>query len=124
MITFKTQAAIAVLNDIYTGKGTTCTNKCSLSQEDRNTLLSKLTAAGIIQLVDLEKPQEIQSYTPARKSVDVSLLDILEATGEHLNCNHPTTEEFYTRYGNAAQKLGIVNQITRTYLKEIKLFDL
>lgn len=124
MITLKTQAAIAVLDDIYTGEKTTRTNKCSLSEEDRCTLLSKLTAAGIIRLVNLEKPQEIQSYTPARKSMDVSLLDILEATGEHLNCNHPTTEIFYSKYGNAAKKLGIVNQITRTYLKEIKLFDL
>ena len=55
---------------------------------------------------------------------DVSLLDILEATGEHLDCNHPTTEEFHMRYGKAAQKLGIVNYITREYLKEIKLFEL
>ena len=124
MITLKTQAAIAVLDDIYTGEKTTRTNKCSLSEEDRYTLLSKLTAAGIIQLVDLEKPQDIYSYIPTRKSAEVTLLDILEATGEHLNCNHPTTEEFYMRYGNAAQKLGVVNQITRTYLKEIKLFDL
>lgn len=124
MITLKTQAAIAVLNDIYTGEKTTRTNKYSLSEEDRCTLLSKLTTAGIIQLVDLAKPQEIRSYIPTRKSMDVSLLDILEATGEHLNCNHPTTEIFYSKYGNAAKKLGIVNQITRTYLKEIKLFDL
>ena len=124
MITLKTQAAIAVLDDIYTGEKTTRTNKYSLSQEDRCTLLSKLTTAGIIQLVDLAKPQEIRSYIPTRKSMDVSLLDILEATGEHLNCNHPTTEVFYSKYGNAAKKLGIVNQITRTYLKEIKLFDL
>lgn len=28
------------------------------------------------------------------------------------------------RYGKAAQKLGIVNYITREYLKEIKLFEL
>ena len=124
MITPKTQVAIAILNDIYTGEGTSRTDKYSLSEEDRCTLLSKLTAAGIIQLVELEKPQDIHSYIPTRNSIDVSLLDILEATGEHLNCNHPTTEVFYSKYGNAAKKLGIVNQITRTYLKDIKLFDL
>ena len=62
MITLKTQAAIAVLDDIYTGEKTTRTNKYSLSEEDRCTLLSKLTTAGIIQLVDLAKPQEIHSY--------------------------------------------------------------
>lgn len=124
MITLKTQAAIAVLNDIYTGERATCTNKYSLSEEDWYILLSKLTAAGIIRLTDKEHPQDLHSYQPARKSIDVSLLDILEATGEHLNCNHSTTEEFYSKYGNAAKRLGIVNQITRTYLQEIKLFDL
>mgnify|MGYP003364043452 FL=1 len=124
MITLKTQAAIAVLNDIYTGEGTARTDECKLSEEEKYSLLYKLATAGIIRLVDMEKPQDIQSYSPARKSIDVSLLDILEATGEHLNCNHPTTEEFYIRYGNAAKKLGVVNQITRTYLQEIKLFDL
>ena len=124
MITPKTQAAIAILNDIYAGEGTTRTDKYSLSEENKCDLLSKLTTAGIIRLTDLENPQDMQAYRPSRKSIDISLLDILEATGEHLNCNHPTTEEFYMHYGNAAQKLGIVNQITRTYLKEIKLFDL
>ena len=124
MITLKTQAAIAVLNDIYTGEGTARTDECELSEEEKYSLLYKLSLAGLIRLADEEYPQEICSYSPARKSIDVSLLDILEATGEHLNCNHPTTEIFYSKYGNAAKKLGIVNQITRTYLKEIKLFDL
>ena len=124
MITLKTQTAIAVLDDIYTGEGTARTDEYELSEEEKCSLLSKLATAGIVRLVDLEKPQDVQSYSPARESIDVSLLDILEATGEHLNCNHPTTEEFYMRYGNAAKKLGVVNQITRTYLQEIKLFDL
>ena len=124
MLTLKTQVAIAVLNVIYTGEGTARTDECELPEEEKYPLLSKLATAGIIRLVDKEKPQDIQSYSPARKSIEVSLLDILEATGEHLNCNHPTTEEFYIRYGNAAKKLGVVNQITRTYLQEIKLFDL
>ena len=56
--------------------------------------------------------------------MNISLLDILEATGEHLNCNHPATEDFYLRYGNTAKKLGVVNHMTRLYLEEIKLNDL
>ena len=124
MITLKTQAAIAVLNDIYTGEGTARTDEYKLSGEEKYSLLVRLTTAGLIRLADKEHLQDIRSYMPTRKSIEVSLLDILEATGEHLNCNHPTTEEFYLRYGNAAKKLGVVNQITRTYLQEIKLFDL
>lgn len=75
-------------------------------------------------LKDAENPLETQSYIPARKAVEISLLDILEATGEHLNCNRPITEQFYAQYGRAAQKLGIINQIARIYLKEITLTDL
>ena len=45
------------------------------------------------------------------------------AINGHLNCNHPTSEAFYTRYGKMAQKLGVVNYITRLYLSEIKLID-
>ena len=59
-----------------------------------------------------------------KRAMEISLLDILEATGGHLNCNSPITERFYAQYGRAAQKLGIVNQITRIYLKEITLTDL
>lgn len=87
-------------------------------------LLTQLTNAGFIILKEKEHPQEIQSYIPAKKAMEISLLDILEATGGHLNCNSPITERFYAQYGRAAQKLGIVNQITRIYLKEITLTDL
>ena len=87
-------------------------------------LLTQLTNAGLIILKEKEHPQEIQSYIPAKKAMEISLLDILEATGGHLNCNSPITERFYAQYGRAAQKLGIVNQIIRINLKEITLTDL
>ena len=124
MITPKTQAAIALLNDICNGEETSHPDDSGLSQEERRELLRRLTTAGLLQNVDREHPQDIHSYVPMRKPANVSLLDILEATGEHLNCNHPTTEEFYSKYGRAAVKLGVVNQITRTYLQEIRLSDL
>ena len=124
MITPKTQAAIAVLNDIYTGENGIRTVRYRLYDKEGSALLHQLTTAGLIQNIDKDNPQDIHSYAPTRKPADVSLLDILEATGEHLNCNHPITEEFYSKYGRAAVKLGVVNQITRTYLQEIRLSDL
>ena len=124
MITLKTQAAIELLNEICNGEETPHPDDSGLSQEERRELLYRLTTAGLIHSTDKNHPQDIHSYVPTRKPADVSLLDILEATGEHLNCNHPTTEEFYSRYGKAALRLGVVNQITRTYLQEIRLTDL
>lgn len=124
MITLKAQAAIAVLNDIYAGEDFIFTDERVLSEEERYILLQKLCAAGLIKLSDSCDPRQVGSYAPVRKSSEISLLNILEAIGEHLNCNHPTTENFYIHYGRAAQKLGIINHMTRVYLDEIKLSDL
>lgn len=124
MLTTITQAAIALLYEVYSGIVKSPEDRFGISTKDLDTLLQKLTAAGIIYLEDKEQPQMLQSYKPTKESDDVSLLDILEATGEHLNCNHPTTENFYMKYGRAARKLGVVNRMTRMYLQEIKLYDL
>ena len=125
MITPKAQAAIALLHDIYYRHSLDAKMESAhLPENIREELLGKFYAAGLIALNDPKKPKEITSYKPTRAPKYISLLDILEATGEHLNCNHPTTEEFYSRYGKAAQKLGVVNHMTRVYMQDIKLFDL
>lgn len=124
MITPRTQTAIAVLKCIYARDYGTCIKPCTLTEKEKQALLLQLSIAKFILLKDTENPLEIQSYIPTRKAVEISLLDILEATGEHLNCNRPITEQFYVQYGRAAQKLGIINQIARIYLKEITLTDL
>ena len=49
MITPKNQAAIAVLNDIYAGGDTARTDACRLTEQDMDTLLSKLSSAGLIK---------------------------------------------------------------------------
>ena len=124
MITPRTQTAIAVLKCIYARDYGTCIKPCTLTEKEKQALLLQLSIAKFILLKDTENPLEIQSYIPTRKAVEISLLDILEATGEHLNCNRPITEQFYAQYGRAAQKLGIIIQIARIYLKEITLTDL
>ena len=124
MITPMTQVAIAMLNDIYMDADHFQIKEYALSEDAQCILLQKLANAGLICCTDKAKPHLPASYRLLRKSSEISLHDILEATGEHLNCNHPTTEQFYMRYGRAAQKLGVVNQMTRLYLKDIKLFDL
>ena len=126
MITPRTQTAIAVLKCIYARDYGTCIKPCTLTERaNAGTIIATAyQCAKFILLKDAENPLETQSYIPARKAVEISLLDILEATGEHLNCNRPITEQFYVQYGRAAQKLGIINQIARIYLKEITLTDL
>ena len=97
MITPRTQTAIAVLKCIYARDYGTCIKPCTLTEKEKQALLLQLSIAKFILLKDTENPLEIQSYIPARKAVEISLLDILEATGEHLNCNRPITEQFYVQ---------------------------
>lgn len=124
MITPKTQAAIAVLNDIYAGESALRPLGCALSEEELYLLLSDLTLGGLLSLSDMENPHHFASYRLTRTPAEISLLEILEATGENLDCIHPTTEAFHSLYGRASQKLGVINHMTRVYLDEIKLSDL
>lgn len=119
MLTKKTQTATSILHAIASDG-----IKANYDEALLNEILDKLEAREIIRKKNGLPEYQICSYELARPIAEISLLDILEATGEHLNCNHPTTEEFYSRFGRAAQRLGIINQMTRLYLKEIKLIEL
>lgn len=119
MITKTTQIAIAIIHAISTHipeKG--------LDVKQTHELLNQLETARLIRRRPGFPGHQITSYDLVRPIQEISLLNVLEATGEHLNCNHPTTEEFYFNYGKAGQKLGVVNYMTRLYLEGIKLIDL
>ena len=127
MLTLLTQSTIVVLNDISSGEVSSRLEQCVFLPYSLSELLAKLESAGLIQLLPgkvQEDRKEILSYKLTRPIYEISLLDVLEATGEHLNCNHTTNEDMYMHYGVAARKLGVVNDMTRVYLKGIKLTDL
>ena len=119
MITKKAQTAISILHAI-SSNASAAKRKTEQEQE----LFDRLESAKIIRLKEGVPKYQINSYELLRPRNEISLLDILEATGEHLNCNHPTMEEFYSRYGKAGQRLGVVNHMTRLYLQDIKLTEL
>lgn len=87
-------------------------------------LLQKLENGGLIRCTNADRREELSSYELTRPCHQTTLLELLEITGEHLNCNHPTNEVLYIRYRGAASKLGVINQMTRTYLSDIRLSDL
>lgn len=122
MLTFLTQQALAVLHDIA-GRQCVRQNTYSLDTDELSSLLDKLDKGNLIYLCEGEPAHTPGSYRLMRPLGRISLLDVIEATGEHLNCNRPTSEEFYFRYGAVAQKLGVVNQMTRSFLADIKLTD-
>lgn len=124
MLTPITLKSIALLTDIGGNGLSSRLGDYDIPRDELLYLLAKLEAGGLIRRISLSVDNLLDSYELAVPILKITLLDILEATGEHLNCNHPTSEEFYTRYRAAAQKLGVVNHMTRLYLQEVKLVDL
>lgn len=124
MLTQLTQTAIAVLYDIHAGGKPYRTAQLTIAPQELIDLLTKLESGGLIRRKELPTSELLSSYELPRSYIDVSLLDILEALDEHLNCNFPTKEKMYHQYRAAAHRLGGINQMTRLYLSEIKLIDL
>ena len=125
-----TKKTIALLHHIAQGKPCKATDY-RISTEELRRICTLLEQKGLIchaadadVSVDADADADVcLSYTLCCPLCDISLLDVLQVTDGHLNCNVPTTEEFYSRYGKVAQKLGVVNYMTRLYLSEIKLTD-
>lgn len=123
MLTHATLTSIALLQDIALN-GAKHRFDSPFAGEEPLELLNKLADGGLIRLLPHRACGSIYSYELAQPLHCISLLKLLETTDEHLNCNHPTREEFYNRFGKAAQKLGVVNHMTRLYLDEISLAEL
>lgn len=121
-----TKKTIALLHHIAQGNPCRATDY-RISPEELRRICTLLEQKGLIcPAEDADAAEDADvclSYTLCRPLCDISLLDVLQVTDGHLNCNVPTTEEFYSRYGKVAQKLGVVNYMTRLYLSEIKLTD-
>lgn len=88
-------------------------------------LLTLLLAANLIRSSPQAKGQHpFLGYELTKPMHEISLLQLLKAINEHLDCNDEVNEDLYNRYWQVSHKLGIINHITRRYLSEIKLSDL
>lgn len=123
MLTQATLTSIALLHDIAQNSQEHRADSLFEGIEPLE-MINKLADGGLIRLLPDRACGSIYSYELAQPLHRISLLNLLEVTGEHLNCNHPNREEFYSRFGKAAQKLGVVNHMTRLYLNEISLAEL
>ncbi|WP_294612988.1 hypothetical protein [uncultured Bacteroides sp.] len=124
MLTQLTQTAIAVLYDIYAGGKPYRTAQLTIAPQELIDILTKFEMARLVRRKEVPSSGLLASYELTCSYTDISLLNILEALDEHLNCNHPTKEKMYLQYRAAAHRLGVINQMTRLYLSEIKLIDL
>lgn len=131
MLTIYTQAAIAVLQDIHSGD---CLRSpyFQLTAEEFNNLLCKLEKKGFIRPVPDKAItttsdvayKELLHFEPTCPLYEFTLLQMLQALNEPINCNRPTPESYYLQHGAVASKIGVLNRVTRVFLSEIKLMDL
>ena len=124
MLTLTTQTAIAVLTDISREGYCARTEQTYTTYPLLSELLTQLKVGGLIRLLPNCESDSVTSYCLTRSIAEISLLDILLATGEHINCNLPLGERYYYKYGRVAHKLGVLNSIMRNFLSDIKLNEL
>lgn len=124
MLTPLTLAAISILRQI-SYKEEFDFQKVERSGVSPAKILNLLESAKLIR----HKPGCVESNTPKayellRPFPEITLLDLMVAVDEHLDCSRPNSEVTYACYQRSAQKLGIINQLTRNLLSEILLTDL
>lgn len=122
MLSIRTQTAIAVLHDIDLGNDLQSANFL-LSEGEWKELFDKLEEGQLIRLLPDRESGRLSSYVMRRPLPEVSLLDVLQALNEPIRCNMPTPEEFYIQHSQIANKVGIFNEVARTFLADIKIAD-
>lgn len=122
MLSIRTQTAIAVLHDIALGNDLQSANFL-LSEVEWKELFDKLEQGQLIRLLPDRESGRLSSYVMRRPLPEVSLLDVLQALNEPIRCNMPTPEEFYIQHSQIANKVGIFNEVARTFLADIKIAD-
>ncbi|WP_321332390.1 hypothetical protein [uncultured Bacteroides sp.] len=118
--------AVALIKDIHYGIPLSESRRRHLlSDADRRKLLNRFRSAGMIRLKnemgDVHLPDSYELCYPLH---EISLCDIMVATGGGIAFSMEDTEEIYNRYGMAGNRLGVLNQMACRYLSEIRLTDL
>ncbi|MCM0238768.1 hypothetical protein J8L13_15365 [Bacteroides fragilis] len=122
MLSICTQTAIAVLHDIASGNDLQSANFL-FSEEEWKGLFDKLEQGQLVRCLPDKEPGKISSYALWRPLPEISLLDVLQALNESIRCNMPTPEEFYVNHSRIAKKVGVFNEVARTFLSDIKIAD-
>ena len=122
MLSIRTQTAIAVLHDLSSGDVLQSANFL-LSDEEWKNLFDKLEKRRLIRHLPNRESTTLFSYELCCPLQDISLLEVLEAIDEPIRCNVSTPEMFYIRHSQMAKKIGVLNQVARTFLADIKIAD-
>jgi hypothetical protein len=118
--------AIGILKDINYSLDNAENNALHpLSDVASRCLLEKLCTSGLVRLkADKRTDLALSSYELCHPLDQISLCDILIATGEGFELCVENEEDIYARYGLAGRRLGVLNQLACHYLSEIHLTEI
>lgn len=122
VLTQLTQTAIAILNDITLQSDTQSAN-ISLSSEVWKELFRKLESGGLVRRLPGKEEFVLSSYEICRSIQKLSLLELLAIIDEPLHFERQVSETSYFHHGEGAKKLGILTEVVRMFLSEIKISD-
>lgn len=125
MLSLEVVKAVSLLKEINYGlSGTESARRSPLSELDTRRLLGKLHSSGLIRLKPVRNGATGSgSYELCYPIYQISLCDILVATGGGIELSMENTEDIYNNYGMAGKRLGVLNQMACRYLSEIHLTD-
>lgn len=116
------QTAIAVLHYLSSGNVLQPVN-FSLPEEEWTDLFDKLEKGRLIRLLPDKEAGTLLSYELRRPLSEISLLDVLQAIHEPTRRSTSASETFSTCHGQTADKIGVLKQVARASLANIKISE-
>ncbi|WP_321332223.1 hypothetical protein [uncultured Bacteroides sp.] len=126
MLSLEVLKAVALIKDIRYGISLSESRRAHLlTDTERRKLLDCFRSAGLVRLKDPAGDVRLPgSYELCYPLHEISLCDIMVATGGGIAFSMEDTDSIYARYGMAGGRLGVLNQMACRYLSEIRLTDL
>ncbi|WP_321480855.1 hypothetical protein [uncultured Bacteroides sp.] len=124
MLTSSTKKVIALLHEMYYRHEELKANLFDYSDSSIQEMLNCLKQSGLICLRADGKDSSLSSYELSKPLFQITLLDLLMATGEGILPVFQNKESIYENYGTAACRLGVLNEVTCEMLGKIHITDI
>lgn len=122
MLDLRTKFILSILYDIHY-KGNEMSNGYDYTDEELEKSLVQLEKANLIRHISGATGYTLDVYELSRPYFEITLLDILSATGEGIHIRTDDNSSPLPYHTPASRKLSIVNYMIQHYLSEISIAD-
>lgn len=122
MLDPRTKFILSLLYNIHYKKNE-MSNNYDYTEEKLNRSLALLEKANLIRQISGVTGHTLDTYELAKPYFEITLLDILSATGDGIHIRTDDESSPLPYHTPASRKLSIVNYMIRYYLSEISIAD-